>query len=87
MGKAVVGLNKPNETKYFFPADGNWKMEMLPMKASTVLAEGAVLQIEISGNDVTGNHTLFATENAAGGDFVGIMAEPVIATDDDYATA
>jgi len=87
MGKAVTLLNKPNETRYFLPSDGKWKLTMLPMKASTVLAEGAAMGIEIVSNTTTGNHTLFATENAAGADFVGIMAEPVIATDTDYATA
>jgi len=87
MGKAVVGLNKPNETRYFYPADGNWKMTMLPFKASTTIAEGAVVGIEIASNTTTGNYTLFATENAAGADFTGIMAEPIVSGDADYATA
>jgi len=87
MWKPITDINTPNETKYFYPADDNWEMKELPMIASTVLAEGAAIGIEISGNDVTGNLTLMWTENAAGADFVGIIAEPVIATDTDYATA
>ena len=87
MGKAVVLLNAPNETGNFLPADGNWKMTMLPLEASTVMVEWAALSIEIVGNTTTGNYTLSGVENAAGADFVGILAEPVIATDTDYATA
>lgn len=87
MGKAIVGLNKPNETRYFYPADDNREMRMLPMKASTALAEWAVIGIEIAGNTTTGYATLFATENASWGDFLWIMAEPVVSTDTDYATA
>jgi hypothetical protein len=77
----------PNVTTNFLPADEHWKMAQLPMKASTAMVEGAAIGIEISGNDVTGNHTLMGVENAAGADFVGILAEPIAATDADYATA
>lgn len=87
MGKVVTWLNKPNATKYFYPADANWEMMKLPFKASVEIAEGAVVGIEIAGNTTTGYATLFATENAAGGDFLGIMAEPIVSTDTDYATA
>ena len=87
MARAVVGLNTPNKTQYFYPADDQWVLKQLPMKASTALAEGAVIGIEISANTTTGYYTLFATENASWGDFKGIMAEPVAATDADYATA
>lgn len=57
------------------------------MIASTVIGEGYAVAIEISSNTTTGYHTLMGTENAAGKDFVGIMAEPIAAADDDYATA
>jgi len=87
MGKVVTGLNKPNETAYFYPADGKWEIQHLPCKISTAMTEGAALNIEISGNTTTGYITLAGTENAAGADFVGILAEPIAATDDDYATA
>jgi hypothetical protein len=87
MWKAVTALNKPNETRYFYPADDQWEMMKLPFKASTEIAEGAALGIEIDSNNVTGNITLMGVENAAGADFVGIMAEPIVSTDDDYATA
>lgn len=87
MGKATTLLNKPNDTRYFYPADESWELKMMPMLASTALAEGAAIGIQISGNDVTGNLTLMGVENATGADFVGIMAEPVVSTDADYATA
>lgn len=87
MGRAVVGLNTPNETKYFYPADDQWRLTKLPMKASTALAEGAAIGIEISSNTTTGYYTLMGVENASGADFAGIMAEPVASTDSDYATA
>lgn len=87
MGKAVTALNTPNSTKYFYPADANWELKKLAMKASVALAEGAAIGLEISSNDVTGYHTLMGTENATGADFIGIMAEPVVSTDADYATA
>lgn len=87
MGKAVVGLNKPNTTTNFMPADGNWKLQQLPMKVSTVMVEGAAISVEIVSNNVTGYYTLSGVENAAGKDFKGILAEPIVATDDDYATA
>ena len=87
MGKAVTALNTPNDTRYFYPADGNRELKKLPFKASTAIAEGAAIGIEISSNTTTGNYTLMGTENATGADFVGIMAEPIVATDADYATA
>lgn len=77
-----------NVTTNFLPLEAqNWKLEQMPFKASTAIAEGAAVGIEIDTNDVTGNLTLMGTENAAGADFVGIIAEGVAATDDDYATA
>lgn len=76
-----------NVTQNFLPADPNWIQRKFPFKASTAIAEGAAIGIEIVSNDVTGNVTLMGVENAAGADFVGIMAEPVAATDSDYATA
>jgi len=39
MSRAVTGLNKPNETKYFYPADDQWIMKLLPMTASVAMAE------------------------------------------------
>ena len=89
MGKVVTGLNKPNETWNFYPINANfdWKMKMLPFKASTAMEEGAAIWIEIDTNTTTWYVTLMGTENASGADFVGILAEPITATDDDYATA
>ena len=87
MGKAYVNINTPNDTRYFYPANEKWEQKMLPCKASVAFAEGAAMGIEISWNDVTGNITLMGVENASGADFVGIMNEPVVSTDADYATA
>ena len=76
-----------NDTSYFWPADGNWKMQKKLIKASTVIAEGAAVTEEISSNTTTGYYTLMTTtENTTGADFVGIMAEPIAATDSDYAS-
>jgi hypothetical protein len=77
-----------NTTTNFLPVKAElWRMNKLPMKASTVMVEGAAIGIEISGNDVTGNLTLMGVENVTGADFRGILAEPVATTDADYATA
>lgn len=87
MGKAVTGLNVPNQTQYFYPADQKWEMRLMPFKASTAITEGTAIGIEISGNTTTGNVTKMGVENASGADFVGILAEPIASTDTDYATA
>jgi len=88
MGKAVTGLNQPNKTQYFYPAVlEDRDLIKMPFKASTAMSEGAAIGIEISGNTTTGNVTLMGVENANGADFVGILAEPITATDSDYATA
>lgn len=87
MGKAVTGLNKPNETQNFYPADDSWYMDTLPFKASTAIEEGSAIGIEISGNTTTWNNTAMGVENASGADFQGILAEPIASTDADYATA
>lgn len=76
-----------NVTNNFLPADDKWELKKLPIKASTALEEGEAVAWEISSNDVTGYLTSMGVENAAGADFKGIMAEPVAATDSDYATA
>lgn len=76
-----------NNTQNFLPVKGQWELRHIPMKASTAMTEGAAIGIEIVSNTTTGNHTLMGTENAAGADFVGILAEPIASTDDDYATA
>ena len=89
MWKVTTGLNKPNETGNFYPIDANfdWKMKKFPFKVSTAMEEGAAIWIEIVSNTTTGHVALMGTENAAGADFIGILAEPITATDDDYATA
>jgi hypothetical protein len=87
MAKAVVALNKPNATGYFYPADDRWEMKIYPFAASVGVVEGAAVARQIVSNDVTGNLSIATVENAAGADFVGIMAEPITSGDADYATA
>jgi len=87
MWKAVTGLNKPNETGNFLPIQNEWIIEQHPIKVSTAIEEWTAVWIEITSNNVTGYLTKQGTDNAAGADFVWILAEPITATDDDYATA
>lgn len=87
MSKAVTLLNTPNNTTNFYPADDKWELREFPFKASTAAVDGCAIGIEISGNTTTGNVTKMGVENAAGADFVWILAEPIVATDADYATA
>ena len=87
MWKATTPLNEANNTQYFWPADWNWEMKMMPFTASQALEDGGAVGIEISGSTTTGYLDVMWTENAAGADFVGILAEPIASWDDDYATA
>lgn len=84
---SINPASRANSNTYFVPVKGKWHLEYLPMKASTAMAAGAAIGIEISGNTTTGNNTLMGTENAAGADFQGILDEAIAATDADYATA
>lgn len=68
-----------NVTTNFLPAKGNWKMEQVPMIASVAIAEGA-------GIYEVGDGTSTKVTNATG-NFKGILAEPITASDDDYATS
>lgn len=87
MGKTVTAINTPNKTQNFYPADDKWEMIMFPFVASTAIEEGTAVAPQISGNDVTGNLTKMGVENATGADFMGILAEAIVSTDTDYATA
>ena len=88
MGKALTALNTPNTTSNFLPADGNWELRLLPMKASLAMVEGVAITAETNGADVTGYYrTQVAVENLNGDDTMGILAEPIATTDTDYATA
>lgn len=89
MWKAVTSINTPNKTGNFFPLieDNQWKIKLLPFVASVALEEGTAIGIQIATNTTTGYVTKMGVENVAGADFVGILAEPIVSTDDDYATA
>jgi hypothetical protein len=85
----VVGLNEPNRTDNFLPInDGSdWEKREYPFLASSAIEQGTAVGPQISGNDVTGNLTVMGTENAAGNNFIGILADEIRSTDDDYADA
>lgn len=87
MAKPVTLVNVPNVNTNFRPCDGNWKLKAFKMKVSTAMVQGAAIMPETSGADVTGYYTLMGVENAGGDDFVGILAEAIVSTDADYATA
>lgn len=87
MGKAVTLVNTPNKTSNFYPADDKRDLKKFPMKVSTVMVEWAAVCTEVSGSSPTGYLTNAATTNANGQNVIGILAEPIVATDSDYATA
>ena len=68
-----------NVTTNFLPADGNWKLTKQPMIASVAIAEGACVY---AVGDGTHTKVTNATTN-----FKGILAEPITASDSDYATS
>lgn len=53
MAKATTTLNTPNKVNNFRPADDQWETVLYPFKASTAIAQGAAVGIEISSNNVT----------------------------------
>lgn len=85
--QAVTPLNQVNNTKNFYPADGNWEIVRMPFKASVEISDGYAVGVEISGNTTTGNLTLMPATNANGANFVGILQEKISSTDADYATS
>lgn len=87
MAKAVTPINEYNKTSNFYPIKGDWTIVKLPIVASTAIEAGTALCVEIVTNTTTGNHKKMGATNALGANFVGILAEPITATDDDYATA
>lgn len=58
---------------------GRWELTKMQMKESVAMAEGAALYSDLAGEMtiVTGTES----------NFMGILAEPIAATDSDYATA
>lgn len=85
--QAVTPLNQVNNTRNFYPADGNWEEKLLPFKASVEISDGFAVGTEISGNTTTGYVTLMPATNANGANFRGILIEKISSTDADYATA
>ena len=87
MAKAVVNENIPNRNQFFVPCDDQWMLTQLPFLASTAISDGAAVAVQIVANTTTGNHTLMGATNALWANFVGILADPIVATDPDFAVA
>jgi hypothetical protein len=87
MSKPVAPLNAPNVTTNFYPSNDLWRMDFAPIAASTALAEGTLLVTQVVASSPTGNAIAAATTNATGQNIVGILAEPITASDTDFATA
>lgn len=88
MWKTVTPLNEANNVQNFYPADDQWTLVQFPFKESVAIAQGTLVGAEIASNNVTGKLSkLTGTENVNGGGIIGILAEEIASTDDDYATA
>ena len=91
MWKAVTTLNTPNKCSNFLPISDawnpSWVQKLIPIAASIAMAEGAAIQVQISWNTTTWNAILMTAYATAWGNFIWILAEPIVATDADYATA
>lgn len=86
MGKLITGLNEPNNTGNFYPADDHWRIERYPFKWWLALEQGTLIWPEISWNNVTGLLSrLTGDENENGGDFMGILCETISTTDENFA--
>jgi hypothetical protein len=87
MAKAITPVNAPNNTRNFYPSNDLWRTDLYPVLASTALAEGTLLAVQVTASSPTGNVLAAATTNTTGQNVVGILAEPITASDADYATA
>lgn len=58
----------------------------MPIVASVAMEAGTALGVEIVTNTTTGNLKKMGTTGASGANFTGILAEPIVSTDADYAT-
>lgn len=87
MSQAVTPINTYNNTQNFYPSNDKWEYKLLPFLASSAIDDGTAVARQILSNTTTGNLTKMGVENAAGADFVGILAQKIASTDSDYATA
>lgn len=87
MGKAVTPLNAPNNVRNFYPSDDKWELKQMPIVASVAMVDGTLLRVQVTASNPTGNLNLAVATNATGQNVAGILAEPITATDSDYATA
>lgn len=85
--QSVTPINTPNTTTGFVPMYGGWELRKIAMIASTAIADGCAVWVDVSGSSPTWYATLMPTANTNWENFVGILAEKIAATDTDYATA
>ncbi len=88
---AITPIGTVNTTgeKNFTTFGRGWEERQIPIKASTALAGGQGLRWEISSNTTTGFAVSASTNsgvNSVGANFIGILIQPVRATDADYAS-
>jgi hypothetical protein len=89
---AITPINQINTTgeKNFTPFGRGWEIREMPIKLSVAYAAGSAMRWETSGSTSTGYLTGGGNNsgvNTVGSDFAGILIEPTVATDADYATA
>lgn len=89
---AITPINSVNTLgeENFTPYGRGWEPRQIAIKESTAYAAGQGLRWEISGSTTTGKAVSASTQsgvNANGGNFIGILGQPVRSTDSDYATA
>jgi hypothetical protein len=88
MALAVTPLNVPNNTRNFYPVNrGDWELKVLPTAASLAAVDGTAFATQVVASNPTGNLIPMPTTNTTGQNFIGIIAQPISATDSDYATA
>ena len=88
MAKAITNVNVPNNTKNFYPVNrGEWELRQFPIAASIVMIDGSAIAVQVVTSNPTGNNILMPISNATGQNFQGILAEPIAASDADYAVA
>ena len=87
MAKVVTPLNEHNTCSNFYPSNDFWRMELKPIAASVAMVVGTALASQTTSNTTSGNYIKMPTANTNGQNFSGILVEPIVATDSDYATA
>lgn len=71
----------------FKPVWSDWEIKELVIKESVALSAGTLLATEILSNTTTGKLVAGGAEQSAWANYVGILAQDILATDADYATS